>query len=127
MAAFQFYLQSGKHGKVGWVGNDSHYFWQKIPWSKQKCETMPCRDATASYFVAKVRSEVFAELTIWPARTNSLWIIPSLSKKIDEYALDVSCLFCLCEFELSIFGLCFPPRTLVSTIIQRCIALIKVP
>jgi hypothetical protein len=35
MAAFQFYLQSGKQRKVGWVGEDSHVgFGQKIPGEK---------------------------------------------------------------------------------------------
>jgi hypothetical protein len=32
MAEFQFYLQSGKQRKVGWVGDDSHIvFGQKFP------------------------------------------------------------------------------------------------
>jgi hypothetical protein len=32
MAAFQFYLQSGKQRKAGWVGDDSHVvFGQKFP------------------------------------------------------------------------------------------------
>jgi hypothetical protein len=45
------------------VGDDSHVgFGQKIPGCKVKCETVRCRDATASSFVAKVRDEVFAHL-----------------------------------------------------------------
>jgi hypothetical protein len=37
MAAFQFYLQSGKQRKVGWVGNDSHIvFGQKFPGEKKE-------------------------------------------------------------------------------------------
>jgi hypothetical protein len=36
MAAFQFYLQSGKQRKVGWVGDDSHVaFGQKVPGEKE--------------------------------------------------------------------------------------------
>jgi hypothetical protein len=32
MAAFQYYLQSGKQRKLGWVGDDSHFvFDQKFP------------------------------------------------------------------------------------------------
>jgi hypothetical protein len=31
MAAFQFYLQSGKQRKVEWVGDDSHVFGQQFP------------------------------------------------------------------------------------------------
>jgi hypothetical protein len=35
LAAFQFYLQSGKQRKVGWVGDDSHViFCQKVPGEK---------------------------------------------------------------------------------------------
>jgi hypothetical protein len=40
MAAFQFYLQSGKQRKVGWVGDYSHVvFGQKIPGVRQ-CDVM---------------------------------------------------------------------------------------
>jgi hypothetical protein len=36
MAAFQFYLQSGKQRKVGWVGDVSHVvFGQKFPGGKK--------------------------------------------------------------------------------------------
>jgi hypothetical protein len=35
MGAFQFYLQSAKQTKVGWVGDDSHtVFGQKFPGEK---------------------------------------------------------------------------------------------
>jgi hypothetical protein len=41
IAAFQFYLQSGKQWKVGWVGNNSHVaFGLKFPgekWSMTWC------------------------------------------------------------------------------------------
>jgi hypothetical protein len=37
MADFQFYLQLGKHTKVGWVGDDSHLvFGQKFSGEKGK-------------------------------------------------------------------------------------------
>jgi hypothetical protein len=49
MVIFQFYLQSEKQIKVGWVGDDSHVaFGQKLPSEK------------ASSFVTKVWDEVFA-------------------------------------------------------------------
>jgi hypothetical protein len=60
MAAFQFYLQSGRQkSRVGGEWH-SHCFWSKIPWSKRKCETVCCHDAIASSSVSKVRSELFA-------------------------------------------------------------------
>jgi hypothetical protein len=47
--------------KFEWDRDDSHIvFWPKIPWWRRKCDTVRCRDATASSFVAKVRGEVFA-------------------------------------------------------------------
>jgi hypothetical protein len=52
MAAFQFYLQSGKQTKVGWV-------WLKIPWLKRKCGMVHCHDATASSFVTNVQGKIF--------------------------------------------------------------------
>jgi hypothetical protein len=61
MAAFKLYLQSGKQRRVGWVGDNSHVvLGKKIHWWKRKCQTVRCRDATASSFVAKVRGEGFA-------------------------------------------------------------------
>jgi hypothetical protein len=52
-------LSSTVETKVCWVGDGSHVvFGQKFPGGK--CETVRCRDATASYFVAKFRGEVFA-------------------------------------------------------------------
>jgi hypothetical protein len=60
MAAFQFYLQSGKQRKIGWVRDDSHVaFGKKILYWKRKFETVCCRDATASSFVAKLCAKVF--------------------------------------------------------------------
>jgi hypothetical protein len=74
MAAFRFYLQSGKQIKIGFVGDDSHVvFLKKNPWLKRKCETVRCRDATASSFVAKVRGEVFAHFhAVAVKRHNSM-------------------------------------------------------
>jgi hypothetical protein len=58
-AALQFYLQSGKQkSRVG--GDDSHVaFCQKFPGEKGTVRQC-CNDATASYFVAKVRGEAVA-------------------------------------------------------------------
>jgi hypothetical protein len=54
MAAFQFYLQSGKQRKVGWVQDNSRVgFGKKNSLVKRKCETVCCHDTTASSFVAK--------------------------------------------------------------------------
>jgi hypothetical protein len=53
-------------------GDDSHIvFGKKIPWLKRKCETVYCRDATASYFVAKVPGEVFAHFYAVPVKRYS--------------------------------------------------------
>jgi hypothetical protein len=57
---FQFYLQSKKQRKVGWVGGDSHVVLAKNSLVKKKCETVDSRDVTVCSFVAKVRGEVFA-------------------------------------------------------------------
>jgi hypothetical protein len=58
---FSFMFNRGNR-KVWFVRCHEIYvvFGKKIPWWKRKCETVRCRDATASSFVAKVRSEVFA-------------------------------------------------------------------
>jgi hypothetical protein len=51
------------------VGDDSHV----VPWWKRKCETVRCRDATASFFVAKVWGEVFAHFhTVTLKHQNSM-------------------------------------------------------
>jgi hypothetical protein len=62
MAVFHFYLQLGKQRKVGWVGDGSHVVFssKNSLMSKSKYETVHCRDATASSFIAEVRGEVFA-------------------------------------------------------------------
>jgi hypothetical protein len=55
MVAFQFYLQSGKQGKVEWV--EHVVFGQKFP--SEKKSVMLCQDTTASYFSTKVQDKVF--------------------------------------------------------------------
>jgi hypothetical protein len=60
MAAFQYYLQSGKQKSRVSRGRHSCCFWSKILWRKRMCETLRCRDETSSSFVAKVCGEVFA-------------------------------------------------------------------
>jgi hypothetical protein len=103
--AFQFYLQSRKLRKVSWVGDDSHAVFDKIfSGEKRKCETVRCRDAEDSYFVAKVRGEVFAyfhtvavkyhsSMSNWlfglPERTFFI-AIPSMSKKIMKMVLGIA-------------------------------------
>jgi hypothetical protein len=75
MAAFQFYLQSGKQRNVGWVGYVSHVvFGQKFPGDKRKCEMVCCRVATASSSVAKVWGEVFANFHVVTINCySSIW------------------------------------------------------
>jgi hypothetical protein len=87
MAAFQFYLQSGKQRNVGWAGDNSYnVFGKRFRGKKGSVRRVRCRDANASSFVAKVRGEIFANfhadamecqgsfraLTVWPVWTNSL-------------------------------------------------------
>jgi hypothetical protein len=67
MAAFQFYLQSGKQ----MVADRHVVFCQKFPCEKRMCETVRCRDATASSFVAKVRGEVFAHFHAFAVKLHS--------------------------------------------------------
>jgi hypothetical protein len=46
-------------------------FWSKIPKRKSKCETVRCRDATASIFVAKVGGEVFANFRAFTIKRHN--------------------------------------------------------
>jgi hypothetical protein len=57
--AFQFYLQSEKQGKIGWVRDDNHVVLVRNPQVKDG-EMVHWHDATASSFVAKVQGKVFA-------------------------------------------------------------------
>jgi hypothetical protein len=111
MAVFQYYLQSGNQ-KSGMGGErQSSRFWSKIPYWKWKCEMVRCCDATPSYFVAKVRGEVFANFHAVAVRRKSNmrnWLFLTCydelfvsnllhMKENDEHALDfslhLSCLF----------------------------------
>jgi hypothetical protein len=85
-----------------------------------------CPDATAISFVAKVQGEVFAnfqavktlqyyaELIVWPARTNSLWTVLLMSQKMTRMLVNLllTCraFFGLGEFGLSVKGSSFLPR-----------------
>jgi hypothetical protein len=46
--------------KIGWEVDDSYVVFAKKLTGEKECETVRCRDATASSLVAKVRGEVFA-------------------------------------------------------------------
>jgi hypothetical protein len=70
MATFQFYLHSGKQKSRVGGGWQSFCFCSKIPWWKRKCETVRCRDATASSFIPKVRGKVFAHFHAVDAKCN---------------------------------------------------------
>jgi hypothetical protein len=100
MAALQFYLKSGKQRRVGWVGEDSLViFGQEFPgemevwdralsWCNIKflfSQSSGRSLRTFSHSRHKT-SQQYAELTVWPARTISLWTIP-MSKKSDEHSL----------------------------------------
>jgi hypothetical protein len=87
MVVFQFYLQSGKQRKVGWVRDHSHViFGKKISWWKMKCETERCNVATARSFVAKVRCEVFAHFQAFQAFSSSMqnWLFGLLGRLLCE-------------------------------------------
>jgi hypothetical protein len=63
MAAFSFIFARGNREKYGKWKPPVMLFLSKISWRK-KSETVHCRDATASSFVAKVRDEVFAHFQV---------------------------------------------------------------
>jgi hypothetical protein len=79
---------------------------KRIPGGKKKCQTMRCRDATASSFVAKVLSEVFAHFHAVALKVTLNYIyllacqgeffvkIPFISKEIYSMVLAVV-LMCL--------------------------------
>jgi hypothetical protein len=56
------------------------------------------------------------EMAVWSARTNSLWTVPVMSKKIDEHSLDLS-LHVSCIF-LSQWVCTFHSNTLVQLILS---------
>jgi hypothetical protein len=59
---FSVLSSMGETEKLGWVERDSHvvFFFAKNFLVKKECDTVRCRDAAASSFVAKVRGQVFA-------------------------------------------------------------------
>jgi hypothetical protein len=96
MATSQFYLQSGKQRKLGWVGDVSHVsFGKKFPgeremwdatlsWCKSQfsCRQISVRTLRTFSSSRRKTSQYYAELILSPARTNSLRAIRLMSKKI---------------------------------------------
>jgi hypothetical protein len=111
-----YFFQSGKQRKVWWVGTTVMlFFGKKFPVEKgnvrcwvvvkqQPVLSSPEFGAKSSHIFTQSpkTSEQYAELVVWPARTNSLWIIPLISENGDEHSLDLalhlSPLFGLGEF-----------------------------
>jgi hypothetical protein len=99
-------------------------FLAKIVWSKRKCETMSCHDATAGSFVAKVRGEVFAHFQpIAVERHSSMrnclacqhefyGTIPFMSKKMMSMLLT---LFFACLAFFFGLGLTFRVQLMISS------------
>jgi hypothetical protein len=82
---------------------------------KKEVETVRCRDARASSFVAKVRGEVFSHFHAVVCGIDCLAFQDKLfdAKENDEHALDVashlSRSFGLDEIVLSVYSSCFLP------------------
>jgi hypothetical protein len=75
MTAFQFYFQWGKQKSMMGEWRQLCCFWSKIPWCERKCETVRCREATASSSVSKARGKVFAHFHVVAVKRNSsMWI-----------------------------------------------------
>jgi hypothetical protein len=91
MLAFQFCLQSGKQRRVGWTEHDS----QVVLGDKFLTEKGTVRQCN----VLLLQSVTAVHGTVWPARTNSLWTIPVMSKKF------MSMLLTLLFARLALFGL----------------------
>jgi hypothetical protein len=141
MATFQLYLQSGKQRKVAGGpsqasrvggGRQSCCFLVKNFLMKIKCETVLCRDATASSSVNNVQGAVFTHFHAVAVKCHSSmwnWLFglpgrilygqsPWCQRKLWTYnsmALLFTCLtfFGLGEFGRSMYGSCFLPWTLV--------------
>jgi hypothetical protein len=105
-------------------GRQSRCFWSKLPGEKgsvRQCvalmqQPVPGK-AFAHFHCRRKTSRQYAELTVWPARMNSLRTILFKSKKIMSMLL-ISVFICLAlfglgEFGLTVYGSCFLPRTLV--------------
>jgi hypothetical protein len=129
MAAFQFYLQSGKQkSRVG--GGRRPCFWLKIPWGERKCETVHCGDATVrlspkfgpgcSHIFMKLHGSVRNWLFGLPGQILCEQSIPLMSKKMMNMLLVFffTCLvfFSLSKFVLSVYGSRFLSRTLVYSL-----------
>jgi hypothetical protein len=132
MAAFQFYLQSGKQRNAKWMGVHSHVvFGQKFPSKKGIVRWVRCRDATASSSVTKVRGEVFAHFHMvtvichssmqnWllACQDNSLWTITLMSKKIINIRFWWGWTFCV-QFMLSSLNACLIITRIYVTFFPR--------
>jgi hypothetical protein len=131
MVAFQFYLQSEKQGKVGWVGMtvmfllfknslikmevwDSALLW----WTSESfcCQSSEWGLRKVSHIRRKM-SQLYEEFAVLPARMNSLWTIPLMSKKIMSMLLTLlfACVafFIVIEFWFSMYGSSCLPWTLI--------------
>jgi hypothetical protein len=119
--SFSFYLQSGNR-EVGWTGDYSHVvFGQKFPCVKELWDgalawwdsQFFCRQSSGRSLYTFSRNR---RKTVWPARTNSLWTIPLMSKKMMSMHLTLrfTCLsfFSLGEFWLSVYCSSFLPECL---------------
>jgi hypothetical protein len=75
MAAFQFYLQSRKERKVGWVGDDSHVvFGKKNSLVNKEVWDGALLWCNSQFFVTKILVEVFAIFhTVTVKHHSSMW------------------------------------------------------
>jgi hypothetical protein len=129
MAAFQIYLQSGKQKSRVDGGRQSCCLWSKIPWWKRKWETVRCRDAIPSSFVAKVRGEVFERfyaVAVKRHNSTSNWLFGLPERILVNHwcrgkwwacsftlLLTYHAFFGLCEFGHSVYSSWFLPQMLV--------------
>jgi hypothetical protein len=112
MTVILFFVKNSLVKKEMWYGalswwNSQFFCRQSSGWSFR---TFSCsRRKTPLYYV---------ELTVWPARMNSLWTIPLMSKETITMILLTllfTCLpiFCLAEFGIFLYCSCFHPWMLV--------------
>jgi hypothetical protein len=103
-------------------GRESCCFWWKIPWCQKGNVRLRFRDATDTFFIAKVRGEVFAHFyTVAVKRHSSMrnWLFGLPGRILCEHSPWCKRKWWLCswlrlgEFALSVCGSCFLPRTLV--------------
>jgi hypothetical protein len=97
-------------------GDDSHVvFGQKFPGEKGSVR-LHCRDATASSFVAKVLGKILAHFHAVTMNITAVCGIDCLTCQDEFFVKTMSMLltllftylnFSLCEFGLSVYGLCF--------------------